>query len=141
MLRNCIYCHKDKDLSEFYNCKTVSSAIKDGHSKWCRECQSIKYSDWYKKNKRPNREPSYGKGNFSLWYHTGNNRLHVLCKNKVLYAIKTGKLKKAIVCESCGLIKKLHGHHRNYNKPLEVVWLCASCHQKEHNEVKSKTLT
>lgn len=45
-------------------------------------------------------------------------------------AIRDGKLKKQ-PCEICGN-KKVHGHHRNYLKPLEVTWLCARCHHRLH---------
>lgn len=26
-------------------------------------------------------------------------------------------------------------HHENYDKPLEVIWLCRPCHLKLHNEI------
>ena len=34
-------------------------------------------------------------------------------------------------CVICGEAKA-HKHHPDYNKPLEVVWVCVSCHQKIH---------
>ena len=44
----------------------------------------------------------------------------------VYYAIKTGKLTKE-PCKVCG-IEKVHAHHEDYNKPLEVIWLCPIHH-------------
>lgn len=35
-------------------------------------------------------------------------------------------------CEICGSTENVHGHHPDYSKPLEVCWLCASCHQRLH---------
>ena len=53
--------------------------------------------------------------------------------NAVYYAIKSGKPKKPIGCSACGSSKKrIDGHHKDYSKPLEVVWLCQPCHGKEH---------
>jgi len=53
---------------------------------------------------------------------------HVLVGN----AIRDGKLFKQ-PCEVCGDIK-VHGHHCDYNKPLEVMWLCAEHHSQWHSE-------
>jgi len=48
-------------------------------------------------------------------------------------AINVGKIKKPKLCESCGNGKTvIHGHHVSYSKPLEVKWLCPSCHYAEH---------
>jgi len=48
----------------------------------------------------------------------------------VSYAVSSGKLKK-LPCEFCGS-ERVHAHHRDYSKPLEVVWLCAKCHHRLH---------
>ncbi len=50
-------------------------------------------------------------------------------KNAIHYAIKTGKLKRSVFCESCGLPARIEGHHQDYNKPLKVDWLCNTCHK------------
>jgi len=45
-------------------------------------------------------------------------------------AVRDGKLNKAL-CVICGE-EKAHGHHDNYAKPLDVVWLCAAHHKERH---------
>lgn len=52
----------------------------------------------------------------------------------VSYAIKLGKIEKR-PCEICGNSNS-QAHHDNYNKPLEVRWLCRDCHIAWHREHK-----
>lgn len=45
-------------------------------------------------------------------------------------AIRDGKLQKG-PCEVCG-DGRVHGHHDDYTKPLEVRWLCPKHHAQHH---------
>jgi FtsZ-interacting cell division protein YlmF len=36
------------------------------------------------------------------------------------------------MCCNCGTVTLIHGHHEDYSKPLEVIWLCSSCHELLH---------
>ncbi len=38
-------------------------------------------------------------------------------------------------CERCGS-PKVHGHHEDYSKPLEVMWLCTKHHGERHRELR-----
>lgn len=38
-------------------------------------------------------------------------------------------------CEKCSSTENLCGHHLDYSKPLEVVTVCASCHNFIHKGV------
>lgn len=53
-------------------------------------------------------------------------------------ALKQGVLTKPAVCDSCLKPKRVHGHHEDYTQPLNVEWLCQSCHQKLHNEMRGE---
>ena len=46
-------------------------------------------------------------------------------------AIKRGDVERQ-PCETCGTEEDVHGHHEDYTKPLEVIWLCRDHHNKVH---------
>jgi hypothetical protein len=47
-------------------------------------------------------------------------------------AVRLGHIVKPELCSRCGKKRRLDGHHADYSKPLEVVWLCRPCHKLEH---------
>jgi predicted DNA-binding protein YlxM (UPF0122 family) len=50
----------------------------------------------------------------------------------IKYAIRRGRLIKPKTCQRCETKRPLEAHHPDYNKPLEVLWLCISCHNLIH---------
>ena len=65
--------------------------------------------------------------------HMSSPNFYVLqqrAHSAVSYAIAKGQLKPSN-CESCG-DPNGYAHHDNYHKPLDVRWLCQSCHMKLH---------
>ena len=61
----------------------------------------------------------YGSGNFSSVYN----------------ALKTGAIVKK-PCAECGINEHITAHHEDYTKPLDIIWLCKSCHQQLHGRRK-----
>jgi hypothetical protein len=55
--------------------------------------------------------------------------VHVITGN----AIRSGILQK-MPCEQCGSTVRIHAHHDDYLKPLNVRWLCAAHHKQWHDE-------
>ena len=54
--------------------------------------------------------------------------------NTVRLSLLSGKLKRKDGCEECGKDGLLHAHHKNYQEPLDVLWLCPKCHKAEHRK-------
>lgn len=52
---------------------------------------------------------------------------------KVHNALRTGKLERQ-PCEVCGEMK-VHAHHEDYSKPLDIKWLCVKHHNERHIEI------
>lgn len=50
-------------------------------------------------------------------------------RSQVAYAVKTGKLVKPDKCEQCSQSLPLEAAHDDYDKPLQIVWLCIPCHR------------
>lgn len=59
------------------------------------------------------------------------NRLRIRSYNLVYKALKEGILKRE-QCVKCGKAK-VEAHHNDYDKPLEVVWLCKTHHFELHS--------
>ena len=58
-----------------------------------------------------------------------------MAKNLLNNAIKSGKVKKPIHCSVCKQeFHTLHGHHKDYDEPLNVVWVCVKCHTNLHRK-------
>lgn len=55
------------------------------------------------------------------------NPLAARAHSQVTYALARGRIHRG-PCEFCGQLKA-EAHHEDYAKPLEVNWLCRSCHK------------
>lgn len=56
---------------------------------------------------------------------------HLMVQN----AVNRGEIIKPSSCSICGRNDcRIHGHHTDYSKPLEVMWLCPKCHMDQHRK-------
>ena len=56
-------------------------------------------------------------------------------RRAVWNAQRYGRITKPKECSRCGHPTprvRLHAHHPDYSKPLEIIWLCSECHGLEH---------
>ena len=139
--KECFKCKTVKPLEEFYK----HSAMGDGHLNKCKQCtksdvskhrsenlERIREYDRKRANKPERRSASYAISQGWRQEDKRRNRAH----NAVSRGIHSGKLVRQPCCR-CGQ-KKSIAHHEDYDKPLEVMWLCQPCHKQRHKELKEE---
>jgi hypothetical protein len=87
-----------------------------------------KSKEWKSKNRE--------KLNNYLKEHVNKNPLKVRARKIVNYHIQKGNMTRPIKCSKCIKECKPEAHHEDYMKPLDIIWLCRSCHGKEHRKHK-----
>lgn len=138
--KECFKCHTVKPLTEFYK----HSEMADGHLNKCKECNKNDATSHRNKNLEKIREYDRARGKESkrikaateitrAWRAEDSRR--VLAHTSVARAIRNGSLVRQ-PCVRCGEIKSL-AHHEDYDKPLEVMWLCQACHKQRHKELNN----
>lgn len=85
----------------------------------------------YRKN-----NPGYSTKKNADW--KAANRAKYLAHKAVENALVAGRLTKQ-PCERCGTEDKVHAHHDDYSKPLEVRWLCPPHHKERHREMLAES--
>lgn len=135
--KKCFKCQSIKDVSEFYKHGQMS----DGYLGKCKECSKKDTLDHRTKNidtvreydRQRNKLPHRIKLNSDIGksYRT-KHPLRYHATNLLNNAIRDGKIKKE-PCSICGSTYRIHGHHEDYYKPLDVIWLCTIHHKELHN--------
>lgn len=54
-------------------------------------------------------------------------------------ALAAGVLVRPDACSKCHEVGRVEGHHHSYASPLEVQWLCRTCHAGMHIRDKSRS--
>jgi hypothetical protein len=60
-------------------------------------------------------------------------RMKFAARVKIRQLVRRGKVTPD-PCARCGSADRIEAHHEDYTKPLDVVWLCQSCHVREHHK-------
>lgn len=82
--------------------------------------ENLRMKEWRTKN------PQSFRSSIRRWQQTNKEKHN--CHQRVSRAVKDGTLIRKLNCEECGKECKTEGHHEDYNKPLDVIWLCRRCH-------------
>lgn len=154
----CTVCNKEKSVDNFYK----NSKSKDGLGHRCKNCFKLYYKnnrelinarsliryknivdsdisteqrDILRERVRKYRKTKQYYINKKKW--EDNNKIKHKAHLAIANAVRRGKIIKPSECSIC---KKnnclIHGHHKDYNEPLDVIWCCKECHDKIHREIK-----
>lgn len=143
----CTKCGDEKEQEEF----PIDKRKKNGLSSWCRKCHYFNWRIIYKgkkladyrerdreraKNRRVN-NPGYKTKEYTKYRQKFPEK--VKAQQLLNQAIRQGKIKRS-PCEVCGEKRKyrVHAHHDDYKKPLEVRFLCSIHHKQSHQKINQE---
>lgn len=138
-MKRCFKCGKDKPIEDFYRHKRMA----DGHLNKCKECTKrdsretraakLEYYRQYDRD-RANRPNRLQLSVFQTKQYRAEHPNRYVANSKVGNALRDGRLVRPDHCSKCGNKGKVFGHHPDYSKPLDVIWLCQPCHKQVHKE-------
>jgi hypothetical protein len=139
--KECFKCKTIKPLTEFYK----HSEMADGHLNKCKACAKNDVGKHRSENLDRIRQYDRDRGKLDhriklateitrSW--RAEDKRRQTAHTAVAKAIRNGVLTR-MPCERCGAVKS-EGHHEDYDKPLDVMWLCQPCHKQRHKEILKK---
>jgi hypothetical protein len=114
--KRCGRCRELKPLDDFGK-PTIARPGRDSYCKPCRRA--------FSREKRPRHSEL-----------SPEQRLRANCRSYVNQYKRRGRIKPK-PCEKCGSEEHIEMHHEDYSKPLEINWLCRSCHLEMHRARKA----
>lgn len=141
-MKTCPRCKESKSLNDYHK----NNKKRDGKCTYCKSCIATYTKDFYKSNRtkiiskvakwqkeNPDKAIPLRRKAFKAYYDRNpqKNKTRSFINN----AIRDGRFKR----DNCCVCKKLYGeeviaeaHHSDYNKPLDVTWLCRPHHRAWH---------
>lgn len=152
--KTCFKCGITKDIESFYK----HSRMADGRLGKCKDCArsdvvrnrnaKLEYYRKYDRDranhqvrvearqKYNNSEDGRLSSKKSHREWDKRNKHKKQANNKLRWALKSGLLTQK-PCEICGSVKS-QAHHDDYDKPLDVRWLCSIHHAEHHRKQRDK---
>ena len=152
--KRCFKCGVVKNIDEFYR----HSAMADGHLGKCKEC--TKKDSTERRNKKIEEVRAYDRKRTTLPHRTAmrdewsktpygkiqsneakqrwaeKNPEKIKAHQSLDNAVRDRKVIK-FPCQICGS-EDSEGHHEDYTKPLEVIWLCPKHHSEHHKRKREE---
>ena len=139
--KECKVCSEVKPLVDFY----FHAQMRDGYRNQCKVCVCARTRQYDLdhlertravqkiRDAKPERRATREK------YRQQYKKDHphkIKAGSAVNNAVQRGKLIKPDKCERCERqVDLIHGHHEDYEKQLDVMWLCPPCHAERHKEI------
>lgn len=137
-MKFCNTCETEKTKDSFHK----RAASKDGLASRCKTCQKVFDKARAKDSHREEARRVYAQtdegrlaSNKAKAEYRKRNPNKSKAHAKVSYAIRAGRLFRE-PCEKCKS-EPSHAHHDDYAKPLNIRWLCDTCHNKWHKNNKA----
>ena len=134
-MKECFKCHIVKPLSDFYPHKRMA----DGYLGKCKVCNRIDSATQLEKNKLNPEWLDKEKERVRLKQLKLKGKPRTIIYAEIKRKITNGEINK-LPCAVCGNAKA-QGHHEDYTKPFDLVWLCTRHHADRHIHLRNaKTL-
>jgi len=131
--KQCFKCGAERPLTDFYKHPRMA----DGHLGKCKDCTKHDVMEHRAENIEQLRayDRARYRSNPARKAQLAELGKRVRPANRALSnALRDGKIVKAEACWHCGSARRIEGHHPDYDAPLDVVWLCVSCHRRVHRQ-------
>lgn len=141
LAKRCSKCRAEKPM----DCFSPDKRASDGKQSQCRQCMNewrkengkkIRSSERYKSRMREWLKTEKGKKlkrrQFDKWVRANPQKRQA--QSVVNNAIASGQIERA-PCVICGAENNVHGHHDNYARPIDVIWLCPTHHHERHRSL------
>lgn len=143
MVKCCRTCGAIKPIKSFYKDRRMA----DGHINNCKVCEIARTQAYKARNLE--KVQAYDREKAKRPYYRGLSNKRKRASNKAYpervraryllrEALRKGQVTRPATCAICDKPKRVVAHHEDYSKPLEVEWLCYSCHGYKHVDQKGK---
>jgi hypothetical protein len=148
-MKRCPRCGVDKPLTDFYVRRSGTRAGRP--SAYCKRCtieitivrkQAHPEATRAAQRRYVKAHPEKATATRLNWAAANPDAMRTIWRAQaaVKRALKTGALVKPALCVECGQPgRRIEGAHHDYSKPLDVRWLCSSCHRRYDKQPKRGT--
>jgi hypothetical protein len=132
----CTSCGIEKPFSEFWKHPLGRHGLRPR----CKTCLNAQIRSYQRAN------PEKLRAATKRWYDRDPERARRMARDQkaknprrerahrlVREAVRRGEIVRPVFCSTCGRSDlRIEAHHEDYDMPLDVNWLCSSCHGATH---------